>query len=102
LNPDFNGERKITLALILKVLEGDEELLQKLNLKYDPKDYEDLLTHLKRVHESEISDYLFDVRYGLAAGIAKQVFERPEIKRETLTEKIDKIVLHRLLGIPVF
>jgi len=102
LNPDFNGEGKITLALILKVLEGDEELLQKLNLRYDPKDYEDLLTHLKRVHESEISDYLFDVRYGLAAGVARQVFERPEIRRESLTEKIDKIVLHRLLGIPVF
>lgn len=45
---------------------------------------------------------MFDVRYGLAAGIARQVLERPEIRRESLTEKIDKIVLHRLLGLPVF
>ena len=102
LNPDLASERKVTLAIVLKVLEGDEELLQKLNLRYDFKDCEDILLHLKKVHEIEVSDYLFDVRYGLAAGIARQVLERPEIRRESLTEKIDKIVLHRLLGLPVF
>jgi ferrous iron transport protein B len=102
LNPDFNGERKITLAIVLKVLEGDEELLQRLNLRYDPKDWEDLLSHLKKVHEVEPVDYLLDVRYGLATGVARQVLERPEIRRETLTEKIDKVALSRVLGIPFF
>jgi ferrous iron transport protein B len=47
-------------------------------------------------------DYLLDVRYGLATGVARQVLERPEIRRETLTEKIDKVALSRVLGIPFF
>jgi len=45
LNPDLASERKVTLAIVLKVLEGDEELLQKLNLRYDFKDCEDILLH---------------------------------------------------------
>ena len=38
-----------------------------------------------------------DARYGLANGLTREVLQRPEIRKEELTEKIDRIVLNRFL-----
>jgi ferrous iron transport protein B len=43
-----------------------------------------------------------DARYSLAAGLTREVLKRPAVKITELTEKIDRIVLNRFLGIPVF
>jgi len=98
-NPDLE---RISLGVIFKILEGDDELINKLGLKFDKKEIENISSHIKTVHEVGLSDYLLDIRYGLATGVTKKVLQRPEIRRETLTEKIDKIVLNRVLGIPLF
>jgi ferrous iron transport protein B len=98
-NPDLE---RISLGVIFKILEGDDELINKLGIKFDKKEIENISSHIKTVHEVSLSDYLLDIRYGLATGVTKKVLQRPEIRRETLTEKIDKIVLNRVLGIPLF
>ncbi|AEH23271.1 ferrous iron transport protein B [Thermodesulfobacterium geofontis OPF15] len=98
-NPDLE---RISLGVIFKILEGDDELINKLGLKFDKKEIENISSHIKTVHEVGLNDYLLDIRYGLATGVTKKVLQRPEIRRETLTEKIDKIVLNRVLGIPLF
>lgn len=99
VKPDLE---RVSLAVVFKLLEGEEDLLKKLGIELDRREIENILKHIKTVHEVEFSDYLLDVRYGLATGIAKMVLQRPEIRRETFTEKIDKIVLNRILGIPLF
>ncbi|QER41364.1 ferrous iron transport protein B [Thermodesulfobacterium sp. TA1] len=99
LNPDLE---KVSLGLILKILEEDEEVLNKIGLKSEKNEIKIISNHIKTVHEVELSDYLLDVRYGLATGITKRVLQRPEIRRETLTEKMDKIFLNRILGLPLF
>jgi len=98
-NPDVE---KISLGVVFKILEGDEKLLEKLNLKFDKSELEEMSAHIRKVHGMEISDFLLDVRYGLATGIARKVLQRPEIRRRTFTERVDRVILSRGLGIPIF
>lgn len=101
INPQLS-EEVLTKGIILKVLEGDEELLQKLGIKYDKTSLKSYLEHIEKVHGMDFEDFLTDTRYGLAAGAVKQILSKPEIKKITLTEKIDNVLLNRYLGIPLF
>ncbi len=101
LNPQLS-EEELTKGIILKVLEGDEEVLQKLGIKYDKTLLKSYLEHIEKVHGMDFEDFLTDTRYGLSAGAVKKVLSRPEIRKITFTEKIDNILLNRYLGIPLF
>ena len=50
----------------------------------------------------DIESLMADARYGLATGLTREVLEKPEMRKVELTEKIDRIVLNRFLGIPIF
>lgn len=43
-----------------------------------------------------------DARYALASGLTREVLHKPELRKMELTEKIDRVVLNRFLGIPIF
>jgi ferrous iron transport protein B len=43
-----------------------------------------------------------DKRYALASGLSREVLKKPEFKKMELTEKIDKVALNRVMGIPIF
>jgi len=43
-----------------------------------------------------------DERYALASGLTREVLEKPELRKMELTERIDKVVLNRFVGIPIF
>ena len=101
LNPQMD-EKALNKGIILKVFEGDEELLEKLGIKYDKNLIKSYLQHIERVHGEDFEEFLTEVRYGIAAGVVRQVLSTPEIKKITLTERIDSILLNRYLGIPIF
>jgi len=86
-----------------KVLEGDREigrLLESAHV-FEPGEQDRLITALEgRAHEE--SDILFaDARFGFVHGIAEDVMRR-RATRESRTERIDRVVMHPLAGIPVF
>ena len=87
--------------LSCKLLEGDVEVSKEVNLAPDAV-AGDALDHLHRAHGEDIESLMADARYGLANGLTREVLKRPEIRKEELTEKIDRIVLNRFLGIPIF
>ncbi|MEM4618921.1 MAG: ferrous iron transport protein B [Desulfurococcaceae archaeon] len=89
-------------ALLIKVLEGEEEVISRFRIPVDMDDVNTFREHVERVHGEDLESYLADIRYGLAAGVARQVLSRPEIRKITFTEKVDKWVLNRYLGIPLF
>ena len=60
------------------------------------------LEHLRSAHGEDIESLMADGRYGLAAGLTREVLHKPELRKMELTEKIDRIVLNRFLGIPIF
>jgi len=60
------------------------------------------LAHLKRVYGDEAETVIADARYGFISGLLKDVLKKPAIDRLTLSDRIDKVVLNRWLGIPIF
>lgn len=87
--------------LACKLMEGDAEIAKELNLDSAALLGEPL-HHLRRAHGEDIEALLAEARYALASGLTKEVLRKPAVPRQELTEKIDRVVLHRLFGIPIF
>lgn len=88
--------------LALKLLEEDELVLRETGLNKDESFMQRAKSHFVNYHDEDIESILADIRYGIANGVTREVLKRKEIKRIDLTEKIDRIVLNRYLGIPIF
>lgn len=95
------AERYPLRWLACKLLEADPEVTKEANLVPGEVAGE-AVDHLRRAHGEDIESLMADARYGLANGLTREVLQRPEIRKEELTEKIDRIVLNRFLGIPIF
>lgn len=87
--------------LLLKLLEGDNLVLKAANIPSSSLPPQ-LFEHLLRAHGDDIEGLLADTRYARAAGLCREVLKKPETRNIELTERIDRIVLNRFLGIPVF
>ena len=56
-----------------------------------------------KVHTGDDADIVIaDGRYGFINGLAKDVVNRDAMLNKSLTDSIDKVVLNRFLGIPIF
>ena len=86
--------------LLLKLMEGDSHIQGETNL--GEALLEEALHHLKRAHGEDIEAVMTEARYALATGLTREVLQKPELPRMELTEKIDRVVLHRFFGIPIF
>jgi ferrous iron transport protein B len=60
------------------------------------------LEHLRKVHGDDAATLIADARYGFISGLVKDVLTRPDVEKVTATDRIDRVLLHRWLGIPVF
>ena len=87
--------------LLLKLMEGDSNLQNEVNLGQEAI-LDEALHHLKRAHGEDIEAVMADTRYSLASGLTREVLHKPELRKTELTEKIDRVVLNRFLGIPIF
>lgn len=87
--------------LLLKLMEGDEQVRSEVGL---PAGFatDTALRHLRKAHGEDLEALMADVRYSLAAGLTREVLQKPELRKMELTEKIDRVVLNRFLGIPIF
>jgi len=63
---------------------------------------EQSLAHLRSIYGDEAETVIADGRYGFISGLLKDVLKKPPIERITLSDKIDKVVINRWLGIPLF
>jgi ferrous iron transport protein B len=88
--------------LALKVMESDRQVLQEINVGGNEALVGEAFRHLKQAHGEDIEALMADARYGQAAGLTQEVLKKPEADRVELTEKIDRVVLNRFFGIPIF
>ncbi len=88
--------------LTFKIMEGDDRVLKEVSLGNIESAIEDATAHLEQAHDSDMETLMADARYGQAAGLTREVLRRPETRKTELTEKIDRIVLNRFFGIPIF
>ncbi len=90
----------------IKLLEDDEEVINLLRQRGADQVLEEVERQRKRLVNllgEEPAITLADQRYGFATGLLKEtVRKQAKIDRYALTDKIDKILLHRYLGFPIF
>jgi len=60
------------------------------------------LEHLRSIYGDEVETIIADRRYGFISGLLKDVIKKPSIERLTWSDKIDKVIVNRWLGIPLF
>ena len=87
--------------LALKVIEGDSHVHEETGIVGSDL-LDEALHHLRSAHGEDMEALMADVRYSLAAGLTREVLEKPELRKMEITEKIDRVVLNRFLGIPIF
>lgn len=87
--------------LALKLLEGDAHALSLTHEDTKPKVEEWQKTILDRAGE-EADIHIADARYGHAHALAQQVIHERGKAGRTFSDKIDKLVLNRFIGIPIF
>lgn len=87
--------------LAIKLLEGDvlaEEITQNAFSAIVLKAAEKIRHHVG----DDMDVVIADGRYGFIHGLAKDVVKRTSEVRRTVSDAIDRVVLNRILGIPVF
>ncbi len=57
---------------------------------------------LDRKYDGDLDMAIADIRYSFVSDVANKAIIRHGEATQTLTDKIDKVVLHRWLGIPIF
>jgi ferrous iron transport protein B len=89
----------------VRLLEDDEDMYKFVHEKPWFVDIMNTLKNAKErlraeFDEEDTKTVLFEERFALAKGIVTQVAKKA--KKETLTEKVDKILIHPILGLPLF
>ncbi len=88
--------------LALKLMENDSHVMEEVNLGGDCSFIDESTKHLCNTQGDDIESIMADARYAQASGLTHEVLKKPDIKKIELTEKIDRIMLNRFLGIPIF
>lgn len=92
--------------LAIKLLESDADILSRVQNMRDGAKVIALAQlgaeHLKAMLGDDVDLLTADRRYGYINGVVRQALQRSHIDRITLTDRIDDIVTHKWLGLPVF
>ncbi|MCK4260715.1 MAG: ferrous iron transport protein B [Halanaerobiales bacterium] len=89
--------------LAIKLLEDDKHLLKEIESKDKViAQVEKSKQRILEVLDEEVETIIIDQRYQFIAEITKKCVKRPQTTKETLSDKIDKVVTHRIIGIPLF
>ncbi len=103
--PGLPGQNPRWLAI--KLLEEETDIVQTVARKLGADDV--LMAQVQKSRERVRSIFhddpdivLADQRYGCVHGIALQVWHRRSHNRLTFSDQLDRVVAHRLLGLPIF
>jgi len=92
--------------LALKLLEGDSEVIKVAENSSVWNEIQQVVNKSRdyiQYHIGEDAETLIaDQRYGFIRGLAAETVQRPELERLSLSDKIDKVITNRLLGLPIF
>lgn len=84
--------------IAIKVLEGDQDILRHIKDKH--KVTERLVSLGDKAMDYELE--IVDRRYDFIGNIVRKSVEKPNETLVTLTDKIDKIITNKYLGLPIF
>ncbi len=87
----------------IKLLEQDDWITQKVTSsgQFDHIGIGKALQDIEKTLKESADIVLADYKYGFVHGVSQQVVKKRKI-RESATDKADKVVMNRILGIPIF
>ena len=93
--------------LAIRLLEGDQDALLKVAPHlFGNSELENILVRaqerLNRLYPEGVETLIADRRYGFIAGALQETLKRSIPDRREYSEKIDRFLTHRLLGMPLF
>jgi len=90
----------------IKLLEDDDVIIKKVknasNFIEIFNEVENLKKHFKNIFDENSEEVVANYRYSFIDGLIKEAITKPEIEKQTTTEKIDRIITNRILGLPIF
>ena len=102
----FDTRRYSRRWLAIKLLEKDAEILERVQRMNDGEAIiayaMERAAHVESMLGEEFDLLTADRRYGYINGIVRQALHRPLLDRLTFTDRIDNIVTHKWLGLPIF
>jgi ferrous iron transport protein B len=92
--------------LAIKCLEQDRQVMERLACCTDSaiilEAAQKSIDHLREVFGDDVDTIIADRRYGWINGLVKEAVQRTASDNRTFSDRIDKILTHRVLGIPIF
>ncbi|MGQ9502411.1 MAG: ferrous iron transport protein B [Anaerolineae bacterium] len=92
--------------LAIQLLENDPVLLAEVQECAGGEEvlrvWEAARAHLRQHYGEDVDLVVADYRYGFVHSLVRQVLTRTIEQRITSSDRIDRIVMHRVLGIPIF
>ena len=87
----------------IKIFEGDEKVIERLNI---PKDVMDHIASDIEMAQTELDDdaesIITNERYIYISSIIKSCYKKANSGKLSASDKIDKVVTNRFLGLPIF
>ncbi len=92
--------------LAIKLLEKDADILERVQCMEGGENIiavaKERAGHVESMLGEDFDLLTADRRYGYINGVVRQSLQRPLMDRITMTDRIDNIVTHKWLGLPVF
>lgn len=88
-----------------KLLEDDEEVVSIAEESSDKNNLNKIIDIRKKAEDKfddSVDDVLIDARYDYIEQVMKECVKRPSDNKTTLTDKIDKVLVNRFIGFPIF
>src|SRR5215208_4558137 len=103
---NFDTERFSKRWLAIKLLEKDVDILERVQSMLGGEAIvafaKERARHVESMLGEDFDLLTADRRYGYINGIVRQALYRPLIDRITLTDRVDNVVTHKWLGLPIF
>src|SRR5215216_1932696 len=92
--------------LAIKLLEKDADILERVQSMEGGERIisfaKERAAHVESMLGEDFDLLTADRRYGYINGIVRQALHRPLVDRITFTDRVDNIVAHKWLGLPIF
>ncbi len=92
--------------LAIKLMEDDSEVIKVVEASSAWQEIQSAVSKSQNYILDHIGDdaitLIADQRYGFIAGLTAETVQRPELERLSISDKIDKVITNRILGLPIF
>ena len=87
----------------IKIFERDEKVMQSLNLSKETIEHINKdIEHVEKEFDDDAESIITNERYVYIGNLLKGIYKKKAQGELTISDKIDKIVTNRILGLPIF